>query len=185
MKKIIKSKNEFTKIMILSLIILEQGIKIIVKAYYGVKAPIIENILYFAPVLNDNYSYINSLFNLGWGRIFHILLVIFVLFFSYYAFKYLEAKGTKNSMINTMKIFLFAGTICSLIDKVFWNGSLDYILLKGFFVFDLKDCYLTIFEVLVIILIVKDRKKASKINDKELLKDYIKFIKNDFLTRGE
>lgn len=184
MKKIIKNKNEVPKIMILFLVILEQGIKIIVKAYYGVKVPIIENILYFAPVLNDNYSYINSLFSLGWGRIFHILLVIFVLFFSYYAFKYLEAKAIRNSMINIIKIFLFAGTICSLIDKVFWNGSLDYILLKGFFVFDLKDCYLTIFEVLVIMLMIKNGKTVSKINDKELLRDYIKFIKEDFVIRG-
>ncbi|WMM25492.1 signal peptidase II [Tissierella sp. MB52-C2] len=185
MKKIIKNKNKITETMILALIILEQGIKIIVKAYYGIKTPIIKDILYFAPVLNDNYSYINSLFNLGWGRIFHILLVVFVLFFSYYAFKYLEAKAAKNSMINILKIFLLAGIICSLIDKIFWNGSLDYILLKGFFVFDLKDCYLTIFEVLVIMLIIKNGKKVSKINDKELLKDYIKFIKKDFLTRGE
>lgn len=182
MKKIIED-NKITQIMILVLVILEQAIKIIVKDYHGVKAPIIENILYFEPILNDNYSYINSLFNLGWSKTFHIIMVILVLFFSYYVFKYLEAKNIKNSMINIIKVFLFAGVICSLLDKIYWNGSLDYISLKGFFVFDLKDCYLTIFEVLAIMLVIKNWKEISKANDIELLKDYIGFIKNDFLSR--
>lgn len=119
--------------MILLLIAIEQGIKIIAKDYYGVKAPILENTLYFTPTLNDSYSYINLLFNLGWGRTFHIIMVI---------------------------LFLF-------------------------FVFDLKDCYLTIFSVLAIMLVIKNWKEISKINDTELLKDYIGFIKNDFLSRGE
>ncbi len=184
MKKIIEN-NKIIEIMILLLIIIEQGIKIIVKNYYGVRIPIIENILYFMPVLNDNYSYINSLFKLGWSKTFHIIMVILVLFFSYYVFKYLEAKNIKNSMINILKVFLFSGAICSLIDKIFWNGSLDYILLKGFFVFDLKDCYLTIFEVLVIMLVIKNWKEISKISGIELLKDYIGFIKKDFLSRRE
>ena len=182
MKKIIED-NKITQIMILVLVILEQTIKIIVKDYYGVKVLIIENILYFEPILNDNYSYINSLFNLGWSKAFHIIMVILVLFFSYYVFKYLEAKNIKNSMINILKVFLFSGVICSLIDKIFWNGSLDYISLKGFFVFDLKDCYLTIFEVLAIMLVIKNWKEISKANDIDYLKDYIGFIKNDFLSR--
>lgn len=185
MKKLVKNKYKITKIIILLLVAIEQGIKIIVKNYYGIKTPIIKNILYFMPILNDNYSYINSLFNLGCGRIFHIIMVILVLFFSYYAFKYLKAKISKNSILDIIKVFLFSGIICSLIDKIFWNGSLDYILLKGFFVFDLKDCYLTIFEIIVIMLVIKNRKKISRINDIELLKDYIRFIKNDFLLRGE
>ncbi|WMM25490.1 hypothetical protein RBU61_02175 [Tissierella sp. MB52-C2] len=95
MNKLIKNKDRTIKVMILVLVMLDQMIKIIVKAYYGIKTPIIKDILYFAPVLNDNYSYINSLFNLGWSRIFHILLVVFILFFSYYAFKYLEARTIK------------------------------------------------------------------------------------------
>lgn len=185
MDKLIKNINRITQIMILVLVILEQAIKIIVKNYYGVKIPIIENIVYFMPILNDNYSYINSLFNLGWNKAFHIVLVVVVLFFSYYAFKYFENKNIKNSMINILKVFLFSGVICSLLDKIFWNGSLDYILLKEFFVFDLKDCYLTIFQVLVIMLGIKNWKKISRANDIEFLKDYIGFIKNDFLSRRE
>ena len=37
-----------------------------------------------------------------------------------------------------------AGSICSLIDKLFWGGSLDFIQIPLFFTFDLKDCYLSL-----------------------------------------
>lgn len=35
-----------------------------------------------------------------------------------------------------------AGVICSIIDRIFWGSSLDYIRIKGFFVFDLKDIFI-------------------------------------------
>ena len=34
-----------------------------------------------------------------------------------------------------------------LIDDIFWGGSLDYIQLFDWFIFDLKDVYFTIFAV--------------------------------------
>lgn len=130
------------------------------------------------PVLNDNYSWINSIFQFGWSKAFHIVLVLVVVLFVYSVLKYLESKNINEKIINIIKVFFFSGAICSLIDKIFWNGSLDYILLKGFFVFDLKDCYLTISEGIIVILAIKNWKAISKINDKELVKDYIGFIKS-------
>lgn len=178
MSKIYKNYKTHN-IIILLLIALDQTIKIIVKNYAGVRVAIINNIIYFMPTQNTNYSWINSLFQLGWGRIFHIALTIVILIFSSYGFKYLDYKNAKNKFINTIKIFLFSGIICSLIDRVYWNGSWDYILLKGFFVFDLKDCYINVFIFGFIILYIKNIKVLSKIKDRDLLKDYIKFIKED------
>lgn len=177
--RLIRPRNKMTQIIIFMLIVLEQGIKLIVKNYYNVKVPIIENILYFMPVLNEDYSWFNSMFQFGWSRFFHIALVLFVILFGYSFFKYLETKNLNKKITNTLKIFLFSGAICSLMDKIFWNGSLDYILLKGFFVFDLKDCYLTTFQVIIIIFAIKNRKTISKINEIELVKDYIGFIRNN------
>ena len=179
----IKTKNTMVHIRILILIMLEQIIKIIVKGHYDARIPIIENILYFMPTSNTNYSWFNSMFQFGWSKAFHIVIVIVILIFSYYTFKYLEYKKMKNSEINILKTFLFSGVICSLIDKIFWNGSLDYIMLKGFFVFDLKDCYITTFEVLAVIFFIKYRKSISKISDRELMKDYFGFIKKELSTK--
>jgi signal peptidase II len=51
-------------------------------------------------------------------------------------------------------------------DKLFWNGSLDYLRFKGLFTFDLKDVYITDFEVILIAMIVFNYKNLSKIDDK-------------------
>ncbi len=91
-----------------------------------------------------------------------------------------------------MKISFMSGGLCSLIDKVFWDGSLDYILLRGFFVFDLKDCYINIFTITAITIIFKYRKVINNLKTREVLKDLAEFIKNYsrylwklFMKRGE
>lgn len=178
--RLIKSKNRITMIMVLLLTALDQIVKIIVKDYYGFRTPIIKDILYFMPTLNDDYSWLNSMFQFGWGKSFHIIIVLSMLIFSYLTFKYLEIKNVKGSMIKILEAFLFSGIICSLVDKVFWNGSLDYILLKGFFVFDLKDCYLTISNFIIIILAIRNWTNLSRIRSRDLIKDYIQCIKKDF-----
>ena len=111
--------------------------------------------VYFMPTLNKNYSWINSLFQLGLGRMFHVVSVVVILIFVYTALKYLENKVGNYSWVKTMKISFMSGGLCSLIDKVFWDGSLDYILLWGFFVFDLKDCYINIFTITAITIMFK------------------------------
>lgn len=175
-----KNNKGFVWISIFILIALDQIIKIIVKNYYGVNVPIIKSLIYFKPTLNEDYSWINSIFNFGWSKLFHIVYILIGLFIFYYAFKYIYFKVGKKSELEALEVFLFSGALCSLIDKIFWNGSLDYIFLKGFFVFDLKDCYITAFEVLVIILITKNWTNISKIENMSLIKDYIEFIKRDF-----
>ena len=35
-----------------------------------------------------------------------------------------------------------AGSVCGLLDRTLWGGSLDFLQVAGWFVFDVKDCYL-------------------------------------------
>ena len=179
---IIKTRIKSSNVIIFLLVILDQTINVIIKNYDGVKIPLVNNILYFMPTLNTNYSWINSLFEFGLSKVFHIVLAIVILLFSYYGFKYLNFKGIKSKPINMTKIFLFSGGISSLIDKAYWNGSWDFIFLKGFFVFDLKDLYLNVFIFGIIILYIKNIKAFSKVKEVELLKDFIKFIKRDLFN---
>ena len=167
---------------ILILIAIDQIIKVIVKGYYGVKVPIIQNKIYFKPTLNSNYSWLNSMFKFGWGKAFHIIINVIFLFLAFFTFKYIYNKSKEKLSIKLLEVFLISGILCSLIDKIFWNGSLDYIYLKGLFVFDLKDCYITVFEIEAITLLIRNRASISKISNKELIKDYIKFIKSNFTT---
>lgn len=178
------SNNEIVWLSVLILIVMDQIIKIIVKSYYGVKIPIIKNLIYFKPTLNEDYSWINAIFNFGWSRLFHIVYVLIALFIFYYAFKYIYFKVGKRIEFQVLEVFLISGALCSLIDKIFWNGSLDYIFLKGLFVFDLKDCYITIFEILAFILVIKNWTSISKISSIGLIKEYIGFIRRDFSIRN-
>ncbi|MGH4119158.1 signal peptidase II [Clostridium sp.] len=78
-------------------------------------------------------------------------------------------------MVNTMYAFIFSGAICSLFDKIFWNGSLDYILVNGFFTFDLKDVYINVFSGLIILLLLFKNKFLNQIDD-NIVKDFTKYI---------
>ncbi len=44
---------------------------------------------------------------------------------------------------------LIVAAICSTIDRLFWGGSLDYILIANYII-DLKDIYLTIGGILLV-----------------------------------
>lgn len=76
-----------------------------------------------------------------------------------------------------------SGGLCSLIDKCFWNGSLDYIMIKNLFIFDLKDIYIIIFEIIVVFCVIKDWENVLKLDEKKIIKDYFKFIKEDLLIK--
>ena len=41
-------------------------------------------------------------------------------------------------------VFLFCGALCSLIDKVFYGGSLDFIGISNLFIADIKDIYINL-----------------------------------------
>ena len=101
---------------------------------------IFNDVIKFVPSLNTSYSWFNSLFNLGIGLLSHIAVNIIILFISILLFDFIRQKQKGNKIINLLSILLFSGAVCSLIDRIFWGGSLDYIYLKGLFTFDLKDC---------------------------------------------
>lgn len=41
-------------------------------------------------------------------------------------------------------VFVSCGAICSLIDKVFYGGSLDFIGISNLFIADIKDLYINL-----------------------------------------
>jgi len=93
----------------------------------------------------------------------------------YLFYKYLNKQFGPNKTINIMYVLIFSGAMCSLIDKIFWNGSLDYILVNGFFTFDLKDVYINIFMGLLILALLFKNKVLNQIDD-DIVKDFTKYI---------
>lgn len=146
-------KRKFFLGSIISLVILDQLIKVLIKrSYMGNEQELISNFIYFKPHLNIHYSWINSLLDLGIGFLSHIIAVVTVLIILIFTFDYIKSKNSDHKDVRLIFIFFFAGAICSLIDKLFWGGSLDYVYLKNLFIFDLKDCYVTFGGILSVVL---------------------------------
>lgn len=177
-----KISNPIKVFIVIILVMLDQGIKLIVKNYYGFTLPIINDLIYFKPHLNIEYSWLNASLELGLGKIFHIILNVLIIIIGFYAFRFYYYKKKEIMSISIIEVLLFGGAFSALIDRIFWGGSLDYIMLKGFFIFDLKDLYITIFEIGILILIIKNWSTLIKVSNKKLLSELINFIKNDDIT---
>ena len=159
------------------LLTIDQGIKIFI--YFNLlndKIILINNALSITPVFNKNLSYINSKFGFTGNRIGHAiflfaLLVIVILLYGYIK----EIKGMNKLAILTF-IFGISGLICSLIDTIFWNGSLDFIRIHGAFTFDTKDLYITIVEIFIAVMIMFNLRAFFESSWIDRLKDFYSYL---------
>ncbi len=162
---------------IVLLIGIEQGIKLIINTHYlNLSKPIFAPYLYFQPMFNRDYSWINSMLQIGIGKWAHVFFVVVMiaLIISFYAF--MQKTRTVTTVMRVMFIFIVAGATCSLIDKVFWDGSLDYIYLNGYFTFDLKDVYVNVFNGLLVLMVIINYKAISREDDTDWLKEFGHFL---------
>ena len=85
-------------------------------------------------------------------------------------------------------VFIFAGALCSLIDKIFYGGSLDFIGISNLFIADIKDIYINL-GILFFIVTIFDSGYLKSDNDTSMKEDFnefkkfLKFIKSDLLGK--
>lgn len=176
--KVMRIENRRTWLGVFFLIAIEQLIKIeINNKFLDKRFPILPPLLYFEPLFNRRYSWFNSMMQLGYGKWIHIILVSSMTIVIYLFYRYLNKELGRNKLISIMFAFIFSGGICSLIDKIFWNGSLDYIMVNGLFTFDLKDVYINVFNGLLILLLIFNNDTLKQIDNKNMLKGFIKDIR--------
>lgn len=176
--------------LIILLLALDQLLKLVISTFFiETKFSIIKGYVSFLPTHNHNYSYIGSLLNVNTGKILNTIIAAFCIFIVYYLYRFSLIKYKETRLINAGYFYFLSGGICSLIDRVFWSGSLDFISLEGLFVFDLKDCFLLIGSILIALemlrYIRRNPKKWYRTTIKEeikFIKEFIIFIKNDILN---
>lgn len=162
----------------LILVLIDQSIKIYIynnlmnKEFY-----IFGSIIGFSPIINTKYSYFNSFGNMEIGLITHIVLNIVMLFLILIIFDFIKERYSNNKIIYCLFVLACAAAICSLIDKVFWGGSLDFISFKNFFIFDLKDVYISIFQIVAMLCIILNYKKLKAINEKTIYNEFKSYIR--------
>lgn len=179
------SKKVFASYLII-LLLIDQGIKIIIKLFFFNKnIAIINNLLYFNPIINTDGSWLNARFNTGISFSFLIFLNILALLLFIEIYRYIIKKHNKNFWIDSCFIFIFIGALCSLIDKIFYGGSLDFIGIGDLFIADLKDIYIDLGLFFFIISIYCNGYFSSDENttlkeDLKGIKKFFTFIKEDF-----
>lgn len=159
------------------LTLIEQGIKIYINANHLTKTvPILPPWLYFSPMFNRDYSWFNSMLKLGISKWVHVASVMVLIGFLLSIYLFVRHEKQNTGLVDVLFSVIFSGALCSLIDKVFWDGSLDYILVKGFFTFDLKDVYVNIFIFLLIAMMLFNYRGLQKMDDKKAWQHYKNFI---------
>lgn len=186
-----KYKNGFSnKTLIkifLFLMLLDQGIKFIIhKWFFDKEFNIIGNFLSFQPIINTEGSWLNVRFNVGLNFDFLIILNLIALVIFFECYRYYVSKGNKDFTADMCIVFILAGALCSLIDKIFYGGSLDFIGISNLFIADFKDIYIN-FAILFFLLCIyfneywKDDEETSLKDDFKAIKRFLIFAKNDLL----
>ena len=146
-------------IIIPILVLIDQAIKIIVSKFFydpHIHFPIIDGVFAFNPKQNIHLGWIWNMFDFMMPLYLAVLLsivgiIIIIILYRYFAF--LASNWDKYKKLPDIAlIFLLSGAFCKLIDDIFWGGSLDYIQLFDWFIFDLKDVYITCIGVPVLII---------------------------------
>lgn len=160
------------------LVLLDQISKFIVtKFYINSSFNIIPGILGFLVEQNTNGSYLFSLMDFTAPLILQIFILILAFGTIYFLYKYLfSIMNTK--IIRISLIFILAGSLSSAIDTIFWGGSWDFMYLYNWFIFDIKDLYLSLGVAIFLFKYIKfhyslDKKERKKIGFINWLKEHI------------
>ena len=172
------------------LMLLDQGLKLIIKLFYFDKSfYIIPKYLSFDPIINSQGSWINARFGAGVSFTSLIILNILALIIFIEAYRYYLFNGHKDFWSDMCFIFIISGCLCSLIDKVFYGGSLDFIGISSLFIADLKDIYINLAILFFALTIYfngywKNSEETTLKEDIESFKKFINFIKKDLSQKN-
>lgn len=188
-----KYSNGFTSkvvfIIFLVLMLIDQGIKLIIKLFYFDNYfEIIPKFLSFNPIINTDGSWLNARFGLGVGFSSLIILNALAVILFIEVYRYYLSKGNKDFWSDMAFLFILSGALCSLIDKTFYGGSLDFIGISNLFIADIKDIYINLGILFFIMLIYmkgyfKEEDSSTLKDDLQSVKKFFKFMKNDIFRK--
>lgn len=185
----VKHENGFSSnillVLFLFFFLFDQGIKILIKLFWFNKGfPIINGMLYFSPIINTEGSWLNARFGTSVNFPILITLNIFAIFIFIEVYRYYLHKGNKDFWADMCFIFVSCGAICSLIDKIFYGGSLDFIGVSDLFIADIKDLYINLGILFFALTMfnkgyLSSNEDTSFRDDLQALIKFLSFIKDD------
>ena len=175
--------------LFLSLMLIDQGIKIFIKLFYfDTYIDIIPNLLSFNPIINTDGSWLNARFGTNVSFTLLIFFNIIALFVFVEIYRYSLYKGNKDFWADMSFLFIFGGALCSLIDKLFYGGSLDFIGISNLFIADIKDIYINLGILFFILTLfnngyLSSDEETTLKEDLQNLKCFLTFIKDDISSK--
>lgn len=190
----IKHENGFNSktlsLLFVFFFLLDQGIKLLIKLlWFNNDLPIIQGMLYFRPIINTDGSWLNARFGTSVSFPILIALNILAIFVFVEVYRYYLHNGNKDFWSDMCFIFVSCGALCSLIDKVFYGGSLDFIGISNLFIADIKDLYINLgilFFALTMFnngYLSSNQEDASFKDDLLTFKKFLLFIKKDISSK--
>lgn len=149
----------------LVLVALDQAIKLVITRFaLHTQKILIPGALRFSPVKNTNLNWLASMADFHTPEWLMVVFQFAMLAVVVLLFRYLTYRTRGNQpLLRVFFSFGAAGICCSFIDVVFWGGSLDFLGLFNWFVFDTKDVFLnTAVFALAIWLTGRERERERK-----------------------
>lgn len=167
---------------------IDQGIKawLFSLEWETISIPLIRPVFYIQPTQNTLGSYLWVLLGLKQGsHLLNILLFSFIGVLFIEVWRFYVRKKRNSFWINGFIHLFLAGLAANLIDNAFWGGSLDYITIRPFYTFDLKDLFITLCELFLITELVDNRLlgrflKMPRKDSRRINREFLQFIKKDF-----
>ena len=184
-------KKGLNWIFLLLAVLVDQGIKSYLFAleWESISIPLIKPVFYIQPTQNTLGSYLWVLLNLKQGsHLLNIILFSLVGLVFFEVWRFYVARKRNSFWINGFIHLFLAGLFANVIDNAFWGGSLDYITIKPFYTFDLKDLYITLCELFLLTELLDNRLlrrllQMPREESRRLNRDFISFVKNDLWFR--
>ena len=153
--------------LIVLLVLLDQIIKIVIYNYYlDCNFSIIPSLLEFKPVFNNKGTYFAILLKIN-GYVFNAIQAFFQFLLSclmVVLYIFMKKAGNSTKVFEWFLIFGQSSLICYFVSILFWEkGVLDFIFLKPYFIFDLKDIYGSCF--ICLLFVVMHKYKIKKFSD--------------------
>lgn len=157
-----------TRNLIILLVLIDQVTKIIVNIFFrNISFRILWGRIGFEIYLNKYYmSVFNSYFNFNLSILTLTIMNLFILFFLSTFYLYVLKQKALDIKIRTCLSIVIATCVCSIVDKIFWGGSLDFIVFFGYII-DIKDILLCVGVILGSVLYVY-KYEIRKINLEEI-----------------
>lgn len=182
-------KSKIVILIFMILMLIDQVTKFIIKSFFfNNYIEIIKGFLSYDPIINTDGSWLNARFNFNVS--FSLLIIVnaiaIILFIELY--RYYLSKGNKDFWGDMAFLFISTGALCSLIDKIFYGGSLDFIGISDLFIADIKDIYINLGILFFIMLIYikgyfKEDENSTLKDDWKSIKEFFRFIKKDIIKK--